>query len=230
MVAVKNADPFGVLEDERIAAVLRRLHREARWLAVSARTNRLRHLSAALANHPAPFMAEDATPEKHIAIDERQAAFGYLTARTLRARTIVELGSSLGILAIWLAAALRANGGGCMVTTESVAERARVAQRNFEEAGLADIIEVRVGETPAILATGPEKIDLVLNSGPPKHALDIVKLLAPRLRPGAVVLTDAVGCSGTHYRSYIGWIRDQANGFQSTLLPLKGGLEYSVRR
>ena len=228
----RKADPFGVLEDERAAAVLRRLHREGLWQAISARTHRLRHLPAVLGNHAVPFVAEDADLrlDRPVVIDERQAAFCYLTARTLQARTIVDLGTSFGIVAIWLAAALRANGGGRLVAMEMVPERAQDMRQNLVEAGLADLVEVLAADAPHALATDPPQIDLVLNGGVPKPSIDMVKLLAPRMRSGAVVLTDDAGRPGAHYRSYLSWIRDQANGFQSTFLPLKGGLEYSVRR
>ena len=42
--------------------------------------------------------------DKYIAIVEDQGAFCYLTARTLRARTIVEFGTSFGLSMLWLAA------------------------------------------------------------------------------------------------------------------------------
>lgn len=232
MADIRKVDPFGVLEDDRVASVLRRLHREARWQSISARTHRLRHLPAILGNHPVPLVAEEAAPrlDRHGAIDERQAAFCYLTARTVQARTIVDLGTSFGIVAIWLAAALRANGGGRLVTLERGPERARGVRQNLIEAGLADLVELRAANAPGALATDPVEIDLVLNGGSPGASIDIVKLLAPRMRSGAVVLTDDVSRWGTHYRPYLAWIRDPANGFRSTFLPLKGGLEYSVRR
>lgn len=232
MAGSRKADPFGVLEDERAAAVLRRLHREGRWQSISARTHRLRHWPAVLGNHAVPPVAEDADLrlDRPVVIDERQAAFCYLTARTLQARTIVDLGPSFGIVAIWLAAALRANGGGRLVALERVPERARATHRNLVEAGLADLVEMRMADAPQALATDPPEVDLVLNGGTAKPAIDMVKLLAPRMRSGAVVLTDDAGRPGAHGRSYLAWMRDHANGFQSTFLPVKGGLEYSVRR
>ena len=232
MAGVRKADPFAVLEDERVATVLRRLHREARWQSMSSRTHRFRHLPAVLGNHSVPHVAEDAEPwiDRHIVIDERQAAFCYLTARTLQARTIVELGTSSGIGALWLSAALRANGGGRVVTMENLPDAAGNVHRLFAEAGLADLVEIRVADAPIALATDPAEIDFVLNGSSPERAIDMMRLLAPRMRPGAVVLTDDVGRSGAHHRSYVAWIRDHTNGFQSTFLPLRGGLEYSVRR
>jgi predicted O-methyltransferase YrrM len=126
--------------------------------------------------------------------------------------------------------AVRANGGGRVVTTEIVPDKARIARRNFEDAGLSDLIEVREGDAMDSLATDPSDIDFVLNDGFPMRALDIVKLLAPRIRPGGVMLTDDVGGFRGNYKDYLTFMRDPANGFDSMLIPLKSSTEYSVRR
>lgn len=232
-IRVRKPDPFAVLEDQRVARVLRRLHREARRQNVLVVGRLLRHLPSYLTGKAVPFDQNDMPGfwgDKYIAIEERQASFCYLTARSLRARTIVEFGTSFGISTLWLAAAVRANGGGRVITTEIVPEKAETARGNFAEAGLDDLIDVRVGDARLTLAENPHDIDLVLNDGFPMLALEIVKLLAPRMRPGSVVLTDDVGGFAANYREYVTWIRDRINGYDSTILPLKTGTEYSVRR
>lgn len=233
MKSVRQPDPFAVLEDERVAKVLRRLHKEASQQDFSVARHLSRYLPSFVRGKAIPFPMEEMAGfwrDKYIAIEDTQACFCYLTLRTLRASTVVEFGTSFGISTIWLAAAVRANGGGRVITTEIVPEKADIAQKNFAEAGLANLIEVRVGDALASLADDPLEIDFVLNDGFPMLALDIVKLLAPRMRPGAVVLTDDVGGFAANYRDYVAWMRDPVNGFDSTILPLKTGSEYSVRR
>ena len=68
----------------------------------------------------------------------------YVLARSRRATTIVEFGTSFGISGIHLAAALRDNGGGRLVTTELDDVKARRAQENFRAAGLSVLIELRI--------------------------------------------------------------------------------------
>ncbi|EAQ33390.1 hypothetical protein NB311A_08959 [Nitrobacter sp. Nb-311A] len=80
------------------------------------------------------------------------------------------------------------------------------------------------------IATDPAEIDFVLNDGFPMRALNIVKLLASRIRPGGMVLTDDVGGFRGYCKDYLVYLRDRANGFDSMLIPLMGGTEYSVRR
>ncbi|WP_245290609.1 class I SAM-dependent methyltransferase [Rhodopseudomonas sp. AAP120] len=213
--------------------MLRRLYSEANRQHLSVIRHFLPHTLSFLRRRFMPFSESEMGgfyADKYIAIVEEQGAFCYLTARALRARTIFEFGTSFGLSTLWLAAAVRANGGGRVVTTEIVPDKARIARRNFEEAGLSDLIEVREGDAMASLAADPSDIDFVLNDGFPMRALDIVKLLASRIRPCGVVLTDDVGGFRGNYRDYLAYMRDRANGFDSMLIPLKGGTEYSVRR
>lgn len=230
---IRRPDPFAVLDDARVARVLGNLYAQARRQNGSVVRHLLRHTPDYLRGRAVPFPMREMAGfwgDKFIAIEERQGSICHLTTRAIGARTVVEFGTSFGISTIWLAAAVRANGGGRVVTTEIVPEKADIARAHFRAAGLDDLIEIRVGDAMETLADGPDAIDLVLNDGFPMLALDIVRLLAPRIRMGGVVLTDDVGGFAANYRDYVAWMRDPANGFVSTLLPLKGGTEYSVRR
>jgi predicted O-methyltransferase YrrM len=233
MTTLPRDDSFAVLEDDRVATVLRRLYGEANRQHLSIIRHFLPHALTYLRRRVMPFSENEMGgfyADKYIAIVESQGAFAYLIARALRARTVVEFGTSFGLSTLWLAAAVRANGGGRVVTTEIVPEKARIARRNFEDAGLADLIDVREGDAIESLATDPSNIDFVLNDGFPMRALDIVKLLAPRIRPGGGVLTDDAGGFRGNYKDYLAYMRDRANGFDSMLIPLMTGTEYSVRR
>lgn len=146
---ISDDDPFAVLEDPRIATVRRRLYGAVNRQNLSIIRHFLPHTMSHLRRRFMPFSENEMAgfyADKYIAIIEDQGAFAYLTARALRARTVVEFGTSFGLSTLWLAAAVRANGGGRVVTTEIVPDKARIARRNFEDAGLADLIEVREGE------------------------------------------------------------------------------------
>ena len=59
---------------------------------------------------------------------------------------------------------------------------------------------------------------------------EVVQLLAPRMRPGGVILTDDVGGFRGNYQTYLDYIRNRASGFDSMTISLGGRMEYSVRR
>lgn len=117
----------------------------------------------------------------------------YLLARAIGARSIVEFGTSFGLSTIHLAAALRDNGGGRLITTEFERTKIEQARANLVESGLVDLVEFRDGDALQTLASDvPATIDLVLLDGAKALYGDVLTLLEPRLRPGALILADNV--------------------------------------
>jgi predicted O-methyltransferase YrrM len=223
-------DPFAILTDERVRTTLRRLHTEADRQMPSIALQLLPQLPKLLLGRPIDARGSaDDFKDKYLALGREQGAFCYLTARALGARSIVEFGTSFGVSTLWLAAAVRDNGGGRVIGTELVPEKARRAQANLEQAGLAAFAEIRVGDATESLRKDLGQVDFMLNDGFPLRALDVLKLVAPALRPGAVVLTDNVGVFRADYRDYVAYLRDPKNGFASMSIPFRSGTEYSVR-
>ena len=155
----------------------------------------------------------------------------YLLARASGARTVVEYGTSFGVSTIYLASAVRDNGGGTVIGTELQAEKAVAAQRNFVEAGVADLIDLRVGNALSTLAEVPGPVDLVLLDGWPDLALPVLRLLEPALRPGSLILVDDVDMdwgSDVH-GPLLAYLADPANGYLSIKVPIGDGIQACVR-
>lgn len=148
----------------------------------------------------------------------------YMLARSSRARTIVEFGTSFGISTIHLAAALRDNGGGRLITSEFEAAKVARARANLAAAGLADLVEIRTGDALQTLAGDlPDAIDLVLLDGAKALYPDILALLEPHLRPGAAIVAD----NADHSPDYLARVRAPASGYLS--MPFADDVELSVR-
>lgn len=62
----------------------------------------------------------------------------------------------------------------------------------------------------------------------PYEALPALNLILPRLRPGAIVVTDNTTASADGYSDLLKVLRDPGGPFRSVMLPFKGGLELSV--
>ena len=217
------------LEQEPLASLLKELHRKAR--------RELPRLAAIMITLMAPrLMGRPITAEYQtrafqkafIALGPEAGRFAYATARAIGARTIVEFGMSFGISTLYLAAAVRDNGGGKVVTTELDAGKCRVAAEHFARAGLADAIEIRQGDAMETLRHGPDAIDMVLLDGWKDRYLDVLRLLEPRLRPAAVVLADNIHMFKRTLAPYVAHVQ-KGGGYASSTLPLGSGLEYSVR-
>ncbi|KAJ6788867.1 hypothetical protein PWT90_10886 [Aphanocladium album] len=152
----------------------------------------------------------------------------YMLARASKAKCIVEFGTSMGVSAIYLAAALRDNGGGRLICTELEESKAERAKANIAAAGLSDLVDIRVGDARETLASGlGGKIDMVLLDGAWSLYRQVLTLLEPHLNPGTVVVADnATDTPG----GYIEYVRDPSNGYVSMpLLDKSRGNELTIR-
>ncbi|USQ97974.1 O-methyltransferase [Caulobacter sp. RL271] len=159
-----------------------------------------------------------------LAVSRETGALLYMLARSIRAAAIVEFGTSFGLSTLHLAAALRDNGGGQLITTEFEPSKAARAQASFEAAGVADLIEIRQGDALQTLARDlPETIDLVLLDGAKALYPEILALLESRLRPGALIVAD----NADYAPDYMGRVRSPMAGYLS--VPFAEDVELSMR-
>ncbi|HXE17174.1 MAG TPA: O-methyltransferase [Stellaceae bacterium] len=148
----------------------------------------------------------------------------YMLARSANARNIVEFGTSFGISTLYLAAALRDNGGGRLITTEFEPSKIARARATFTDAGLSDLIEIRDGDAAETLSRDlPAAIDLVLMDGAKGLYPKVLSLLEPRLRQGALILADNANWSP----DYLARVRSPAQGYMS--LAIGEDVELSMR-
>jgi len=142
--------------------------------------------------------------------------FLYMCTRTCKAKRIVEFGSSMGISAIYMAAALRDMGGGVLIGTGLEPSKAERAQANVAAAGLADLVEFRIGDARETLKPGVGgDIDMVVLDGAFTLYLSVLTLLEPQLKPGAIIIGENAFQPAS---GYIDYVRDPRNGYLS--LPL----------
>jgi predicted O-methyltransferase YrrM len=148
----------------------------------------------------------------------------YLLARSSKARTIVEFGTSFGISTLHLAAALRDNGGGRLITSEFEPSKLARARENLTAGGVMDLVEIREGDALQTLSVDlPETVDLLLLDGAKSLYPDILSLVESRLRPGALIVAD----NADHSPEYLALVRSPANGYLST--PFADDVELSMR-
>jgi len=148
----------------------------------------------------------------------------YMLARGFGARTIVEFGTSFGISTLFLAAALRDNGGGRLITTEFEPSKIARARGNLAAGGLADLVEIRQGDALQTLSADlPEAIDLVLLDGAKALYSDVLALVESRLSRGAFIVADNADDSP----DYLAYVRSPGNGYLS--VPFGDDVELSMR-
>lgn len=147
----------------------------------------------------------------------------YMLARSCNARNVVEFGTSFGISTLYLAAALRDNGGGRLITSEFEPSKVARARGHLEEGGLLDLVDIRAGDALETLATNlPDQIDLLLLDGAKALYPEILGLVRSRLRPGALIIADNADMNP----EYVAMVRSPASGYMS--LPFGEDVELSV--
>jgi predicted O-methyltransferase YrrM len=211
----------GPLRDQKINAVIERLHANRRFPpGVGPRGG-------------GPRQMGDAPDPEHFAeygfsIHPEQGDLIYLLCRGMRARRVVDFATSVGMSALYFAAAMRDNGGGQVIGAELVASKAKVARANLSEAGLDTYVDIRIGDARETLWDLGGKIDFALIDGWPggdgaSLARQIAETLAPQIRIGGYLLNDNAE------PDFLDFIRDPRNGFISMTLPIKRGTELALR-
>jgi predicted O-methyltransferase YrrM len=152
----------------------------------------------------------------YIPVSRQDGLLLYALARGAGATWIVEFGASFGISTLYLAEAVRANGGGQVITTEIEASKCRAAEANIREAGLQDVATVLEGDALETLKAVDGPIDMLFLDGWKDLYLPVLELLAPKLRVGAIVVADNVNMPDT--KPYLERVRSDPR-FVSALLP-----------
>lgn len=148
----------------------------------------------------------------------------YMLARSISAETIVEFGTSFGISTLFLASALRDNGGGHLITTEFEPSKVAMARQHLTEGGLIDLVEMRQGDALRTLSVDlPEQVDLLLLDGAKPLYADILSLVESRLRPGALIIADNADLCP----DYLERVRATNTGYLS--VPVADDIELSIR-
>ena len=195
-------------QDPRVAETLNRMYAESREQMSLLRERRPDMSAARTAQERADTMSDF-----YIPVTPEAGRLLYSLVRATRPATIVEFGMSFGISALHLASAVRDNGSGRVVTTELSETKIAAATKTFTDTGLDDVITVLDGDALSTLETLDGPVDFVLLDGWKELYLPVIKLLEPRLSPGALVVADNTEMADA--KSYLDYVRDSGNGYVS---------------
>jgi predicted O-methyltransferase YrrM len=223
---------MGILRDPELERLLTRLHTRSDVQVTAMKSfhaNRPEESRAPTDDEIKAFRSD-----KLVALDRDKAEFCYQLCRATTVRRVVEVGMSYGVSTLYLAAAVRDNirlagGSGMVIGTEYEPDKARAARAHFAEAGLSGFIDLREGDLRETLKQIDGPVDFMLVDVWIAMARPALELVAPHLRPGAIVICDNTEQYRGDYADYFAFLEDPANGFRTMTLPFGGGLEFSVR-
>ncbi|MDT7690401.1 MAG: hypothetical protein QOE46_3160 [Acidobacteriota bacterium] len=186
---------------------------------------------------------ESYAAEHHVPIADREVArFLEITARTMGARRVLEIGMAIGYSVIHLARALP--GGGEVVTIEPSAEMIARSEEYLQRASLRDRVRIERGAALEVIPRlSGESFDMLFLDALKEEYAQYLELSLPLLRVGGVVIADNLLWGG----QVAGEIRspDQTASTQalrefnqvfvrhpqllSVVLPVGDGLGYAVK-
>jgi predicted O-methyltransferase YrrM len=189
-------------------------------------------------------IAEDGAREDLPLVDAEVGALLRVLAVSIGASRVLEIGTAIGYSGIWLAGALPA--GGMLLTMEMNQDRARTARANFSRAGLADRVNVIVGDAHAMLAKVSGPFDLIFQDGDKGLYVPMLDRLVDLLRPDGLLVTDNVLWDGEVVPGFVAGPKRAAedtraiaeyNGrlnahprLMTATVPLRDGVAISVKR
>ena len=172
-------------------------------------------------------------------VDDDVSRMLYVLTRLTRARRILEIGTSIGFSTVSIANAVKGCDGK-ILTIEYEQHVAQQAMKNFERAGVARNIEVKIGDAREIVPRIREHFDLIFQDVGDKELYPLLFDDCVRvLRPGGLLLAEdtlfpVMGLDGRGTRSvapiqkFNEMVADSSL-LESTILPIGDGLTIAVK-
>lgn len=152
-------------------------------------------LPQALANSDAEvesFLATLLEPGKRYAnIEPAEGRYLRDLVLRVRARRALEIGTSTGYSGIWIALGLKRTGGR-LITLEIDERRHRTARENFRAAGVADLVEARLGDARVEISRVDGPLDLVFIDAHKPDYLHYYEGVIGKTRQGGVIVAHNV--------------------------------------
>lgn len=126
-----------------------------------------------------------------MSVSARDGRLLRLLAESINARHVVEIGTFRGYSGLWLALAMTGTEGR-LTTFEIDPDNAESASRIFREAGVADRVDVIVGDAHDEIARLEGPIDMAFIDADKSGYPDYLKKLQPLLRPGGLIVAHNV--------------------------------------
>ncbi len=129
--------------------------------------------------------------------------------RASRPKLVVECGTAIGYSGLWIARELKNLGSGKLITIEIDERSAKEARGYFRDAGVADIIEVKVGDARKICKDIEGPIDFLFLDCGFSNYLPCFEAARDQLADGATVVADNAGIGARGMAEYLKLVRSK---------------------
>ena len=136
-----------------------------------------------------------------------KAAFLAACVEEAKPSLIVECGTAIGYSGLWMLRVLQTLGSGRLITVEIDAERAERARASFERAGVAALVDSRVGDAQEVLKGIEAPVDFLLLDNNFSNYFPCFQAIESQLTDPATVLADNVGIGAEQMADYLAHVR-----------------------
>jgi predicted O-methyltransferase YrrM len=166
---------------------------------------------------------------KMLNLERPTAELIWLLLQSTRRRQVLEIGTSNGYSAIWLADALRHTPDARFVSIERFPEKLAQARQNLDRAGLLAAVELIEGDATDIVRSLPPHFDCIFFDADRVSAPAQLEILLPKLTADALLLADNVLSHPEEVAQYRTMV-ERLPGFIWTVAPVGKGLHIAWRR
>ena len=167
------------------------------------------------------------TAKEYTNIAPENGQFLSILIRSIRAQNVLEIGTSNGYSAIYLAAALKETGGK-LITLEFDPARAAEAEAHLQEVGLNDIVDVRIGNALDEIPKCDAIFDLVFLDAEKNEYRRYLELALPNIRPGGLIVADDTVTMRDEMPDYVEFVFKTPQ-LHSVDIPLDDGIILSYK-
>ncbi|MCG9128359.1 O-methyltransferase [Candidatus Poribacteria bacterium] len=147
--------------------------------------------------------------------------------QSIKAKNVLEVGTSNGYSTIWLAAALKMTGGK-LITIEFDPKRADEAFSHLTEVGLDSIVNIRVGNALDEIPKCKETFDLVFLDAQKDEYKQYLDLVLPDIRKGGLIIADDTVTMRDEMPDYVDYVFNTST-LNSVDIPLDDGIILSYK-
>ena len=167
--------------------------------------------------------------QEMLAITADTGVFFSILLKAIKAKRVLEVGTSVGFSTLWLADAIGKKGK--IITIEMDPLKVERARKNFKQAGVERLIEIKQGVALDILRKLKGKFDFVLLDADKENIIQYIDLVLPLVRVGGIIATDNM-LYPPHYlpmmKKYTRHVRSKHN-VQSVTVPIGMGEEVTIK-
>ena len=169
--------------------------------------------------------------QEMLAITADTGIFFSILLKAIKAKRILEVGTSVGFSTLWFADAMGKKRNTKVITIEMNPQKVEQALKNFKEAGVDKMIEIKQGIALDLLHKLKGKFDFVFLDADKENILRYFDLVFPMVRNGGIIAADNM-LYPDHFRptmrKYARHVRTKPN-IQSVTVPIGMGEEITIK-